>query len=208
MEVGDLARRLSESGARTVLIDGRSGSGKSTLASALQRAWDCSIVVRLDDIYPGWDGLAWAVHHVHTELLQPRSAGRPGRWRGWDWTTNAPAGWHVVGADQRLIVEGVGALTAANRAYADLGIWADTPDDERKRRALARDGETYRPHWERWAAQEVEYLAANHPRAQADWIVTEVRGGREWTTGGPGPLTRSGIIDLEGVAGRRDEDDQ
>lgn len=183
MEVDDIARRLTGGGARTILIDGRSGSGKSTLACELQRAWNSSIVVRLDDMYPGWDGLAWAVAHVHTALLQPRSAGRPGRWRRWDWTTNAPAGWHVVAPDQRLIVEGVGALTPANRASADLGIWVDTPDDERKRRALERDGETYRPHWERWAAQEVDYLATYQPRAQADWIVTETPDGREWTPG-------------------------
>jgi uridine kinase len=183
LEVGDLARRLSEGSARTVLIDGRSGSGKSTLACELHRAWDPSVVVRLDDIYPGWDGLAWAVGHVHTELLQPRSSGRHGRWRGWNWTTNAPAGWHVVDPDQRLIVEGVGALTAGNRALADLGIWVDTPDEERKRRALQRDGETYRPHWERWAAQEVDHLAVYQPRAHADWIVTETPGGRVWTAG-------------------------
>jgi uridine kinase len=183
LEVDDIARRLCDGGARTVLIDGRSGSGKSTLARELQQMWDSSTVVRLDDIYPGWDGLAWAVDHVHTELLQPRSAGRSGRWRGWDWSTNAPAGWQVVGPEQRLIVEGVGALTAANRASADLGIWVDTPDDERKRRALQRDGETYRPHWERWATQELDYLAAYQPRAQADWIVTETPGRRVWTAG-------------------------
>lgn len=181
MEVGDIARRLSDGGARTVLIDGRSGSGKTTLAHELHRVWAASTVVRLDDIYPGWDGLAWAVDHIHTELLLPRSLGRPGRWRGWDWSNDAPAGWHAVDPRQRLIVEGVGALTAANRALADLGIWVDTDDDERKRRALLRDGDTYRPHWERWAAQEVAHLAAYLPRAQADWIVTETPGGRVWT---------------------------
>ncbi|BBX67491.1 AAA family ATPase [Mycolicibacterium psychrotolerans] len=181
MEVADLARRLADSGARTVLIDGRSGSGKTTLAQELHRVWDASVVVRLDDIYPGWDGLAWAVDHIHTELLAPRSMGRAGRWRGWDWTTNAPADRHVVESRQRLIVEGVGALTAANRALADLGIWVDTADDERKRRALQRDGENYRPHWERWAAQEVQYMQTYRPMAQADWIVTEKPGGRIWT---------------------------
>ncbi|KMO70437.1 MAG: hypothetical protein HZB45_27915 [Mycolicibacterium rufum] len=183
MEVGDVARRLSDSDGRTVLIDGRSGSGKTTLAIELHRVWGSSTVVRLDDIYPGWDGLAWAVDHIRTELLHPRSQGRPGRWRGWDWTTNAPAGWHVVEPGQRLIVEGVGALAGPNRALADLGIWVDTDDDERKRRALQRDGDTYRPHWERWAAQEVEYIATYQPRAQADWIVTETPESRVWTAG-------------------------
>ena len=181
MVPNDLTRHLSDDGARTVLIDGRSGSGKSTLAQDLRCAWASSLVVRLDDIYPGWDGLAWAVEHVHTELLVPRSAGLPGRWRQWDWVADAPAGWHVVEPRQRLVVEGVGALTPANRALADLGIWVDTADDERKRRALRRDGDTYRPHWERWAAQEVEYLSTYHPRSQADWVVTEERGERIWT---------------------------
>ena len=108
MEVDDLAAQLTASGARTVLIDGRSGSGKSTLAQRLHVAWDTSVVVRLDDIYPGWDGLAWTVDHVRTALVEPRAAGRPGRWRGWDWTTGAPSGWNEVEPGRRLIVEEIG----------------------------------------------------------------------------------------------------
>ena len=181
MKLDELARRLDATGATTVLIDGRSGSGKSTLADHLQQCWESSAVVRLDDIYPGWDGLAWTVHHVRTELLEPRAADRPGRWRRWDWSTDSPAGWHVVEARRRLIVEGVGALTRANRALADLGIWFDTPDALRKQRALARDGDTYRPHWDRWAAQEDHFIAQNTPRLAADYLVTETAQGLSWT---------------------------
>lgn len=185
MGVDDLARGLSESGARTVLIDGRSGSGKSTLADELQAAWTFSTIVRLDAIYPGWDGLAWAVDHVHAELLQPRSEGRTGRWRSWDWSSDAPSAWHDVDPAQRLIVEGVGALTPANRARADLGIWVETPVGERKRRALLRDGDTYRPHWDRWAAQEEDFLARYDPKSVADWVMTESPDtpSRTWTPG-------------------------
>ena len=181
MGVDDVGRQLSATGASTVLIDGRSGSGKSMLAQQLQLAWDSSVVIRLDDIYPGWDGLAWTVDHVRTALLEPRDAGRPGRWRRWDWTTGTPADWHVVEPRQRLIVEGVGTLTAANRALADLGIWVDTPDAERMRRALLRDGDTYRPHWDRWAAQEEDFIARYDPRSVADWILTETRREMIWT---------------------------
>jgi uridine kinase len=181
LEVDDVVRQLSGSSATTVLIDGRSGSGKSTLAQQLRVAWDSSAVVRLDDIYPGWDGLAWAVDHIRSALLEPRAAGRAGRWRKWDWTTGAPALWHDVAPPQRLIVEGVGALTAANRDLADLGVWVDTPDGERKRRALLRDGDTYRPHWDRWAAQEDDFISRYDPQSIADWIVTETPGGRFWT---------------------------
>lgn len=157
--------------ARTVLIDGRSGSGKTTLARQLSQAWESSVVVSLDDIYPGWDGLAWAVEHIREALLQPRALGRAGRWRRWDWVSGCPAGWHTVDAHQRIIVEGVGALAAANRALADLGIWLEAPEPHRKRRALLRDGDTYAPHWERWARQEEEFIARYDPRSSADLVL-------------------------------------
>jgi cytidylate kinase len=63
-------------------------------------------------------------------------------------------------------------LTSANRGLADLGIWVEAPDAERKRRALLRDGDTYRPHWDRWAVQEDAFIARYHPRAVADWVLT------------------------------------
>jgi uridine kinase len=177
----DVAHRLTVADATTVLIDGRSGSGKSTLADELQRQWESSVIVRLDDIYPGWDGLAWTVEHVRAELLQPRAAGRPGRWLRGDWATSAAAGWGTVSPSRRLIVEGVGALTPANRALSDLGIWVDTPADLRKQRALARDGDTYRPYWDQWAAQEDVFIAHFAPRSAADYIVTETAHGLHWT---------------------------
>lgn len=182
MDVDDVARLLTDSGAHTVLIDGRSGSGKSTLAQRLSELWNGSTVVRLDDIYPGWDGLAWAVEHIRAAVLEPRAAGLTGRWRSWDWAIDAPGQWHDVDPRQPLVVEGVGALTPANRVLADLGIWVQTPDAERKRRALLRDGEMYRPHWDRWAAQEETHLARHHPQAMADWIMTETSSGPVWTS--------------------------
>lgn len=184
MQLDDVARELSETGAETILIDGRSGSGKSTLATRLQRAWDGSVILRLDNVYAGWDGLAWAVEHLRTELLEPRHAGRAGRWRSWSWVRDAPSRWHEVEPAGRLIVEGVGALSGHNRRLADLGIWVDTPDAERKRRALLRDGDAYRPHWDRWAAQEDDLIARYDPKSFADWVVVDAPDGLLWT---PGP---------------------
>ncbi|QRY51668.1 nucleoside/nucleotide kinase family protein [Mycolicibacterium septicum] len=180
MALDDILRRLGAA-ATTVLIDGRSGSGKSTLAIDLHDEWTGSAVVRLDDIYPGWDGLLWAADHVRRSLLAPRAAGRTGRWRQWDWATDAPSGWHAIEPGQRLIVEGIGALTPATRALADLGIWVDADDAERKRRALERDGDTYRPHWDRWAAQEDEFITRFQPRACADLIAVPTARGFGFT---------------------------
>ncbi len=181
MTLDDLARTLVATDARTVLIDGRSGAGKSTMADVLQRLWRSSLVIRLDDIYPGWDGLAWAGEHIRTSLLSPRAEGRLGRWRQWDWVAGAPAGWHDVPADQRLIVEGVGALSAASRGLADIGIWVDAADDVRKERALRRDGDLFRPHWDRWAAQEDVAIARHRPRSVADYRARESADGPTWT---------------------------
>ncbi len=181
MNVDDIAGSLTAADATTVLIDGRSGSGKSMLAGQLHRRWAASTIVRLDDIYPGWDGLAWASEHIRTDLLEPRRRGRPGRWRRWNWSTGTADGWSTVDAGQRVIVEGVGALSRAHRALADLGIWVDTPDAVRKRRALERDGDTYRPHWDRWAAQEDVFIAREAPRAAADYVAAEAVDGLSWT---------------------------
>lgn len=183
MALDDILRRLGAA-ARTVLIDGRSGSGKSTLAIELHQLWTDSVVVRLDDIYPGWDGLLWAAEHLRRSLLEPRADGRNGHWREWDWATAAPSGWHTVEPGQRLIVEGIGALTPASRALADLGIWVEADDAERKRRALERDGDTYRPHWDRWAAQEDEFIARFQPRACADLIAVPTADGFEFSASG------------------------
>lgn len=180
MGPGDTVRLLgaatngeaSRPGATVVLIDGRSGSGKSTLADEVNQAWAGSTVVHLDDIYPGWDGLLWAAEHIRTDLLEPLAEGRPGRWQSWDWQHDRPAEWHTVPLGQRLIIEGVGALTPANRALASLGVWVEADDQTRKSRALARDGATYRPHWDRWAAHETHYLAQYNPRRRADLVAT------------------------------------
>lgn len=169
MELDDLARALDTTGA-TVLIDGRSGAGKSTLATHLGLLRPDALIVRLDDIYPGWDGLAWASEHLRREVLIPRAAGGRSRWRAWDWAADRPAGWHEVAVSRPLIVEGVGALTAASRSIADLGVWVDAEDDLRRTRALTRDGETYAPHWQRWAAQEMAHIAQHRPESSADVI--------------------------------------
>ncbi len=55
--------------------------------------------------------------------------------------------------------------------HADLAVWVETPDAVRRERALARDGDTYAPHWERWAAQERAVYAADPPAARADLVL-------------------------------------
>jgi len=155
-----------------VLLDGRSGSGKTTLARALVEAWGGPVaLVRLDDIYPGWDGLEAASEHIREHVLEPLAAGGEPRWRRWDWTTDAPAEWHALDPSRPVLIEGCGALSRSTRALASFTLWVELDPQTRKRRALSRDGDAYRPHWDRWAAQEEAFIEREHPASLAGVVI-------------------------------------
>jgi hypothetical protein len=151
-----------------VLIDGGSGSGKTTLAAALVPALAAQLV-RLDDIYPGWDGLESASAAVGDDVLAPVDPG----WRRWDWTTGSAAEWHPLDASHPLVIEGSGCLSLANRARASFGIWVELDAPTRKQRALTRDGDAYAPHWDRWAAQERRFGLREQPWRLADVVLAD-----------------------------------
>lgn len=150
-----------------VLIDGGSGSGKTTLAAALAPALAAQLV-RLEDFYPGWEGLESASAAVCRDVLAPESPG----WRRWDWTTGSAAEWHPLDATLPLVIEGSGCLSRANRARATFAVWVELDAPSRKQRALARDGGAYAPHWDRWAAQESRFAKRERPAQLADLVLS------------------------------------
>ncbi|MEV0898487.1 dephospho-CoA kinase [Actinoplanes sp. NPDC049802] len=155
---------------RIVAIEGRSGSGKTTLAAAVADRTGAP-VVHMDDLYAGWDGLLPGVTALREWILEPLAAGEPAVWRRWDWTAGAYGEEHRVPPGAWLIVEGAGAGARVLRPYLAGVVWLECPTAERKRRALARDGETYAPHWDRWAAQEAAFYADEQVRECADLLV-------------------------------------
>lgn len=153
------------------LIDGRSGSGKSTLAARLvARSAGRLQLVALDDLYPGWDGLAAGADAALHSVIAPHAAGEWGTWRRWDWSRGEYAEEHLVDPQRALLVEGSGLLTPETVALATVSVWLESPASSRRRRALDRDGETYRPHWTRWAAQEEEHVAVHRPHTRATFV--------------------------------------
>ena len=133
-----------------VTIDGYSGSGKSTLAAAIARLVSDWQVLHLDDWYPGWDGLA-AGADTARRIAADLRAGRASSYEAWDWE-NGTTGATICVPLAPTIIEGCGAI----EAEADLAVWiADPGEDERRHRALERDGQTYAPHWQRWADQDL-----------------------------------------------------
>ena len=172
-DVAALVGSIAASASRpVVLLDGRSGSGKTTLALALAAAYPGGLtIIRLDDIYPGWNGLEAASAHLRENVLEPLARGGEARWQRWDWAADAPAEWHTVDPWRPVLIEGCGALSRSNRVLAGLCLWVELETRERKRRALARDGRAYRPFWNRWAAQEKAFIEREHPAALADLVV-------------------------------------
>jgi len=149
-----------------VLIDGRSGAGKSSLARALVARWPLRgrvQLIALDSIYPGWDGLDDGVALARELILTPHARGMVGVWQRWDWTTGEPAEAHAVDPSLPLIVEGAGLLTPTTARLGDVRVWLESPAASRKQRALDRDGDTYRPYWERWARQEQRHVERDDP---------------------------------------------
>lgn len=160
-----------------IAVDGRSGSGKTTLARRLattlrqhpvQGGPLTVLELSLENMYPGWDGLAEGTK-TWRKISRNLRKGKPASYREWDWHADAPGPKHTINPAQETVIicEGVGAIAGT----CDVRIVVRAPDELRYRRAINRDGDMYRPHWERWAAQEEALFATYSAKyAQADLI--------------------------------------
>lgn len=169
--------RLPDPHPLATIIDGRSGAGKTSLALALATELGAT-VLHMDDLYRGWEGLADAPALLDQAL-------RSGTYRRYDWERGELGETRTIDRTRPLIIEGCGSLTAttleAARAFARTtsrilppgavpsvhAVWLECPPDVRMRRALGRDGDMFRPHWETWARQEAALIAAERPSEHA-----------------------------------------
>lgn len=174
--IAQLARDAPPSAGRTrvVAIEGRSGAGKTVLAGQLaEQLGPAAAVLHLDLVYPGWDGLLPVVPLLVEGVLRPLAEGRPARTRKWDWVhgdwwRTEERAWRDVPVTDVLVVDGIGSGARACAPYLSALVWLEVPDAERYENAMRRDGESYRPYWQRWADQETRYLAADDPAGRAD----------------------------------------
>lgn len=179
----ELAGRVSAltpagNGAVIVAVDGRPGAGKTTFGAALAAEMGATHV-DIENLYPGWSGLEEGARMAAEELLAPAAAGRTAVVPQWDWVASRPAEPLVVEPAEILVVSGTGTGSRAAAPHLAMIAWMELGDDERRRRALERDGEIFAPHWEDWARQVEAHLDREGTQGRADVVVD---------TSGPEPV--------------------
>lgn len=165
-----LQREPTLGGGRLLCIDGPAGSGKTTLAVEIA-ARTGAVLLRMDDLYPGWSGL-FAVDTEVLGVLEPLSRGRAGSYRRYDWELDAYAEGHRVEPAPLVVLEGVGAGKRSWAQWITALVWIETDDETRLERGLARDGEEFAPQWSAWMADELRLFSEEQTRERADLIVT------------------------------------
>ena len=160
---------------RVVAIDGRSGSGKTLLASQLRTRLGAP-VVSLEDLYGGWDGLEHGIDLLVSEVLVPLADERAAWVPRYDWLTREWAEPVLLEPPDVLIVEGAGAGARRAAAFESLLVWLEAAPSVRKKRALDRDGDTFAPYWDMWAAQEDAMLARERTPERADAVIDGISG--------------------------------
>lgn len=154
---------------RLLCIDGPAGSGKTTLATVIADEVEAS-VVHMDDLYAGWDGLEAGVKQA-ARIAEAVAVRRPVTYAPWNWKRSDRGDAVLVEQRPTLIIEGVGSAATPLRALASLVVWLDADEDVRRERALARDGDSFAPHWADWAIQERAHFARERTRERADLIL-------------------------------------
>lgn len=158
-------------GVRLVALDGRSGSGKTWLAEQLAAPIGAP-VIHLEDLYPGWDGLAGTARVLADWVTGPLGHGRPARWRRFDWDAMSYAEWHTTGPAGVIILEGCGSIRTGLAATYAARIWVEAPAATRHQRLRDRpDWAAYEPHAEQWARAEDRLYQAEQTRLSCDFII-------------------------------------
>lgn len=184
--VDSVLRALAEltvgGGPAVLALDGPSGAGKTALATALALRTGAS-VLEGDDFYSPLLGSQTLAHasarpvaelaadgvvdwrRLRLEGLEPLAAGRPARYRRYDWSADdgrLEAGEVVVPAGPLVVVEGVYTARPELADLVDLPVRVHAPAGLRARRVLERDGDS--GGWTAvWSAAERHYFTNVRP---------------------------------------------
>jgi uridine kinase len=192
--VAEVGRLLTVRGVPIVIaLDGGSGAGKSTLSVSLANSLGAALVQTDDffaaDITDGeWDarppesraGGAIDWRRLRAEALEPLRAGRPARWRAFDFASGPhPDGTYALRPDyvERepapvVVLDGAYSTRPELADLIDLAVLVDVPVGVRHERLGAREEANFLKHWHgRWDAAEEYHLTRVRPASAFDLVV-------------------------------------
>lgn len=179
----DLRRRVEEligSGKTAIVaVDGRCGSGKTALGVALGRAFGCP-VVHTDDYYlpfarraQNWQATPAAnmdFARLHTEVLDPLRAGRPGVYRAYDCHADCFGAETPLPAGPLLVLEGSYSHHPILGGY-DLTVFVTCSTACQEQRLRLREGANYDMFRSCWIPLEEGYFTVFDIENKADCVV-------------------------------------
>lgn len=150
-----------------IVIDGRAGAGKTTLAKEIVEQCGVGEIIQCDDLYNGWNDALTPTFERHLQewVIEPLMNGAMPNYQKYDWVQNEFQSAVEVADTPLIILEGVGAALPFVTALADLAIWIDIPEEVGLNRVLQRDGAVIHREMRQWIAQQRDFFAAHHNRA-------------------------------------------
>ncbi|AVT33108.1 hypothetical protein C6361_30795 [Plantactinospora sp. BC1] len=134
-------------------------------------------VVHTDDLLDGWADQFTFWPRLEEWILAPLRAGRPARYRRYDWTRGRfGPDWTVVPPAPVVIVEGVSSARAVIAAELSLAVFVTAPARLCRDRTLARDGAALAPRLTVWRRGERAHFAADRTAERADLVVDGAAG--------------------------------
>lgn len=159
-----------------IAIDGAAGAGKTTLASHLGAALSLKYrvaTVHMDDLYNGWESAF--DHHLRDALLlavQSHRKSLPITLPRYNWQRGEYGDPLHLPTAQLLILEGVGSSQAAIRPFLTASIWLDIDPSLGLERVLARDGQEFSEHMQKWLRAQEQHFLIEESRVNADFMLT------------------------------------
>ena len=131
----------------------------------------------MDDLYPGWEGLAQGSLYLVENILKSVKLVGKAQWQRWDWANDKRGGsdpgngWREFDGENMLIVEGCGSVTPESAELADLTIWIEADRQTRKQRFEERDRGVFSSCWVSWSAQEDEFYEQHKSKELCSLVV-------------------------------------
>ena len=163
-----ISRKRTENSRLLVTIDGPCASGKTTLAAGLAAEFGCEVIHTDHFVVPferktperlaipggncDWERLT-------AEVIRPWKNGAEVRYRKFDWNEGCLKPPEYLAPGSLLILEGSYCNLPAIRAFADVRLFMNTPEETRRERLKQRESpESLERFYSRWIPLENAYF--------------------------------------------------